>query len=113
MTGSIQNICSLSYMTVDDAARAIERTGAGAKLVTVDKSAYCMIPIHQEDRPLLGMTWEGALYVDAALSFGLRSAPKIFTSIADALEWRLMLEGLQQVYHYLDDFLIMAQPDSP
>ena len=87
MTGSIQNICSLSYMTVDDAARAIERTGAGAILAKVDiKSAYCMIPIHQEDRPLLGMTCEGALYVDAALPFWLRSAPKIFTSIADALE---------------------------
>ena len=90
------NVCSLSYMTVDDAARAIERTGTGAMLAKVDiKSAYRMIPIHPEDRPLLGMTWEGALYVDAALPFGLRSAPKTFTCIADALEWRLRLEGLQ------------------
>ena len=50
--------------------------------------------------------------MDAALPFGLRSAPKIFTCVADALEWRLRLEGLQQVYHYLDDFLIVAQSDS-
>ena len=58
------NVCSLSYMTVDDAARAIGRTGTGAMLAKVDiKSVYCMIPIHAEDRPLLGMTWEGALYV--------------------------------------------------
>lgn len=107
------NVCSLSYMTVDDAARAIERIGAGAMLTkVVIKSAYRTIPIHPENRPLLGMMWEGALYVDAALPFGLRSAPKIFTSVADALEWCLRLEGLQQVYHYLDDFLIMAQPDS-
>ena len=63
--------------------------------------------IHSENRPLLGMTWAGALYVDAALPFGLRSAPKIFTSGADTLEWHLRLEGLQQVYHYLDDFLIV------
>lgn len=51
--------------------------------------------------------------MDSALPFGLRSAPKIFTSVADALEWRLKQEGIQQVFHYLDDFLIVAQPDSP
>ena len=32
------------------------------------------------------MMWKDALYVDLALPLGLRSAPKIFTSIADALE---------------------------
>ena len=74
-------------MTVDNAARAIKETGAGVMLTKVDiKSAYHTIPIHPENRPLLDMTWEGALYVDAALPFGLRSAPKIFTSIADTLE---------------------------
>jgi len=45
-----------------------------------------MIMVHPEDRPLLGVMWEGTLYVDSALLFGLRSAPKIFTSVADALE---------------------------
>ena len=106
--------CSLSYMKVDDAARAIERMGRGAKMAKVDiKSAYRMIPIHPEDRSLLGMLWEDALYFDdAALPFGLRSAPKVFTAVADGLEWRLRLEGLQQVFHYLDDFLIIAQPGS-
>ena len=105
--------CSLSYMKVDDAARAIERMGRGAKMAKVDiKSAYRMIPIHPEDRSLLGMLWEGALYVDTALPFGLRSAPKVFTAVADGLEWRVRLEGLQQVFHYLDDFLIIAQPGS-
>ena len=106
--------CSLTYMKVDDAARAIERMGRGAKMAKVDiKSAYRMIPVHPEDRPLLGMLWEGALYVDTALPFGLRSAPKVFTAVADGLEWRLRLEGVQQVFHYLDDFLIVTPPESP
>ena len=51
------------------------------------KSAYQLIPVHPQDRYLLGMCWEGKLYVDASLSFGLRSAPKIFTAVANALEW--------------------------
>lgn len=106
--------CSLSYMKVDDATRAIEKVGRGAKLAKVDiKSAYWTIPVQQEDMHLLGMMWEGELYVDAALLFGLRSAPKIFTAVANGLEWRLRLEGLQQVFHYLDDFLIVAQSESP
>ena len=86
--------CSLSYMKVDDAARAIERMGRGVKMAKVDiKSAYRMIPIHPEDRSLLGMLWEGALYVDTALPFGLRSAPKVFTAVADGLEWRVRTGG--------------------
>ena len=27
------------------------------------------------------------VYIDTRLLFGLRSAPKIFTAVADALEW--------------------------
>ena len=50
---------------------------------------------HAEDRLLLGMMWEDSLYVDSALPFGLRSAPKIFTAVADALEWIAKQEGLE------------------
>ena len=109
--GISREVCSLSYMTVDDAARVIEASGWGAYLAKVDiKNAYWIIPVHPEDRALLGMQWEGALYVDAALPFGLRSAPKIFTSVADALEWMLIERGVRHVFHYLDDFLIVAPP---
>ena len=79
MMASVQKICSLSYMTVDDAARAIVSMGQGAMLAKVDiKSAYRIVPVHPDDRPLLGMMWKEALYVDSALPFGLRSAPKYF-----------------------------------
>ena len=90
-------MCSLHYITVDDVAGVTESVGwgGGANLAKVDiKSAYQIIPVHPEDRALLGMKWEGALYVDAALPFGLHSAPKIFTSIADSPEWMLRNQGL-------------------
>ena len=106
--------CSLSYIMVDDAVRAIMSLGEGAMLAKVDiKSVYRIIPVHPEDRPLLGMRWREALYVDSALPFGLRSAPKIFNSVADALEWKLKHMGIQQIFHYLDDLLIVAPPHSP
>ena len=81
-------LCSLKYVTVDDAVAAIKQIGLGAQLAKVDiRSAYCIIPVHPEDRWLLGMVWEGALYTDTVLPFGLRSAPKIFNAVADAVGW--------------------------
>ena len=49
-------VCSLSYATIDDAARMIGYTGWGSLLAKVDiKNAYHIIPVHPEDRALLGM----------------------------------------------------------
>jgi len=33
------------------------------------------------------MSWEGQVFVDTTLPFGLRSAPIIFSAVADALLW--------------------------
>ena len=58
------------------------------------------------------MVWKGELYLDSALLFGLLSAPKIFNSLADALQWILESQEIDLI-HYLDDFLIFGVPDSP
>ena len=106
-------LCSLSYVGVEEAAQEVATVGRGALLAKVDvKSAYRNIPIHPHDRWLLGMQWDGALYIDTALPFGLRSAPIIFTAIADAVQWILQQEGVRFVIHYLDDFLLIGMPGS-
>ena len=111
--GIREDWCSLSYVTVDDAVSAVQRLGQGAQLAKVDiRSAYQIVPVHPDDRPLLGMMWEGALYVDTALPFGLRSAPKIFNSVADAVEWVVRGHGVSELFHYLDDFLVVGAPNS-
>ena len=107
------NLCSVSYSSVDDAAREITVLGKGTVLAKVDiQSAYRNVPVHPEDRPLLGMEWEGQVFVDGTLPFGLRSAPKIFNALADALSWILQQRGTCKVIHYLDDFLLMGKPQS-
>ena len=45
-----------------------------------------VVPVHPEDRWLMGMRCQSKLYVDAALPFGCQLAPKIFTALADAIE---------------------------
>ena len=69
------------------------------------KIAYRVVPVHPDDRRLLRMQWEGALYVDTTLPFGLRSAPKFFTAIADAAEWIVRQAVIRFIIHYLDDIL--------
>ena len=79
-------LCSLLYSTVDEVAGLVARFGPGSLLAKIDiESAYRLIPVHPHDRPLLGMQWEGSLYDDPMLPFGLRSAPKVFNAVADAL----------------------------
>ena len=105
-------LCSLSYTSVDEAVRRIRARGRGTLMAKLDvESAYRMVPVHPTDRPLLGMVWKGRLYIDSALPFGLRSAPKIFNSLADAIQWILEQQGVE-VIHYLDDFLIFGDPES-
>ena len=111
--GISRSLCSLTYVSVDTAVKLVEQLGRGTLLAKVDiQSAYRMLPIHPDDRWLLGMRWEGSVFVDTALPFGLRSAPKIFTAVADALEWIVKCEGVSSVIHYLDDFLLAGSPGS-
>ena len=99
--------CSLDYTSVDQAAALVNTLGKSCRLAKIDiKSAYRITPVHPEDALLLGMRWQGGVYIDTALPFGLRSAPKIFNAVADGLMWILQSGGVRFVLHYLDDFLV-------
>ena len=102
--------CSLSYTTVDHVADVAVRLGVGALLAKADiESAYRLIPVHPEDRPLQAVQWQEQIFVDPMLPFGLRTAPKIFNAVADTLHWHLQQGGIQYLYHYL---IIVDPPQS-
>ena len=106
-------LCSLEYASVEQAAKLVKHLGRGALMGKLDlSSAYRRVPVHPEDQHLLGLEWQGVTYKDTALPFGLRSAPKIFTAIADALAWAMCTRGIRNFLHYLDDFLFCAPPSS-
>ncbi len=58
------------------------------------------IPVHPDDRHLLGLKWGGKVLVDKALPFGLRSAP---CALAEALGWILEARAVEWSIHYIDD----------
>ena len=101
-------LCSLNYTSVRVATKYLRPGTFMAKLDL--KSTYRMVPVHPADHWLLGLNWEGHSYCDKALSFGLRSAPIIFSAVADALASAMLLRGIPILLHYIDDFLFWA-PD--
>lgn len=107
-------LCSPRYPRLDEVAAIIMSLGPGTLLAKLDlESAYRLVPIHPRDRSLLAVKWEGGVYMDGSLPFGLRSAPKIFSAVADALLWIMFKRGVECGVHYLDDFLVAGPPGSP
>jgi len=86
------------------------KTGRGAFLVKADiKEAYRMIKVHPQDCHLSSVKWENSIYIDQALPFGLRSAPKIFSAVANAIQWVLQNQGINISLHYLDNFTLVSK----
>ena len=80
------NLTSLTYPRVEDAVRLIKSAGPGALMAKLDlKAAYRHVPVHPDDQSLLAIRWGGTTYLDTALPFGLCSAPKLFTAMANGL----------------------------
>ena len=103
-------LCSLTYTSVDKAVQNVLELGTGIEMAKFNvESAYRTVPVHPDDRRLLGMQWKGEIYVDTVLSFGLRSAPKIYNALADTMQWIIRRTG-SELLHYLDDFLIFGPP---
>ena len=92
--GISKSLCFLSYISVVQAANLVAKMGRGTLLAKVAiRSAYHMLPVHPDDRWLPGIEWDNSLYVDTMLPFGLRSVPKKFTAVGDALQWIVEQEG--------------------
>lgn len=105
---------SMHYIKLDQIISMIAKHGPGALMAKFDvEAAYRNIAVHPEDRYLLGMKWRGQFFVDLALPFGLRSAPYIFNSVAELVEWIIRNKhNVPDLMHYLDDFITAGPANS-
>ena len=59
--GIPKSLCSLKYVTIDEAIQGILQLGWGALLAKIDiKSTFRPLPVHPADRHMLGMQWRMA-----------------------------------------------------
>uniref|UniRef100_A0A1X7TD39 Reverse transcriptase domain-containing protein n=1 Tax=Amphimedon queenslandica TaxID=400682 RepID=A0A1X7TD39_AMPQE len=106
-------LATLSYTSVDEAVAMVIEAGQSAWMAKLDiQSAYRKVPVHPADQPLLGIHWRGVTFCDRALPFGLRSAPLLFTAVADGLSWAMECCGVHNLIHYLDDFFFCSRAES-
>ena len=102
--------CSFHYTSVDRAIEQIRELGVGTCMAKMDvQRAYRNIPVAPNDRRLLGLQWQSQVYIDKVLPFGLRSAPLIFSAVADALLWIMERRGVSWAIHYVDDFFTIGR----
>ena len=65
-------LSSLSYSMIDQLAALVVLEGNEAFLVKADiQEVYRMVLVHAEDQHLLGVRWDGTVYIDKVLPFGL------------------------------------------
>jgi hypothetical protein len=100
-----------SWGTFNEAAALILSLPPGAEAATFDISAaYRLTPIRPDQQHALCIFWDGLVYVDRAVMFGLASSAGVFGSIADMLVAIYKRCGFFPIIKWVDDFLVIRLP---
>ena len=74
-------------------------------------AAYYLTPIHPDQQQHLCVMWEGLIYIDQAVMFGLASSAGIFGCVADMLVAIYKAAGFHPLLKWVDDFFIVCLPN--
>lgn len=77
-------------------------------------NAFRIVPVHPDDWPLLGLSWENEFYFDKCLTLGCGSSCRIFEEFSSAIKF-ILLRVIKNVHivKVLDDFLIITSANYP
>ncbi|CAG2232425.1 unnamed protein product [Mytilus edulis] len=108
-----KDLCSMTYVKIDDAIRLITNYGKGTKLCKFDiQNEFKICPVLPNQWPLFCFKWESLYYFYVRLSFGCRSSPKIFDNISTAICFIAEHNyKVKHILHLLDDFLTVDPPE--
>jgi len=109
--GISRELSSLSYVSIDDIASQILSYGQGSIIAKMDVKEATGT---SRFTPWTLCYWEcngqGRFMLTKPCHLDLRSAPLIFTAVADALQWLMEQCGVSWVRHYVDDFIVIGPP---
>ena len=104
---------TVRYPSFRDLCQLVRNVGVNGYLWSIDaKDAYYSVPIHRKFYPLFAVKWLNKYLIFKCLTFGLRSAPKIYSAFADAImltaiflsKSLFVIAGIILILHYLDDY---------
>lgn len=79
---------TVTYPSFREVVKMVHSLGRGALLWTIDaKDAYLRVPIKDQCLKFMCFRWAERVFAFTSLSFGLSSAPHIYTKFADAILW--------------------------
>lgn len=109
-----KDLCTLSYVRIDDAIEKIQDYGVGSILCKTDMTdAFKQIPIVPSQYHLFCFKWRNSYFYYVRLPFGCRSSPKLFDNLSTAICWIAKNNyGVDAIFHLLDDFLTIDKPDA-
>jgi hypothetical protein len=100
-----------AWGTFDDTAKLILSLPKGCLAATFDISAaYRITPVTPSQQNSLCVWWNGQVWVDRMVMFGLASSAGVFGAIADMLVAIYKAAGFWPVLKWVDDFLVIRLP---
>ena len=97
---------SFNFITFKRICKLARKVGLGGFMWKADLlDAFRFVPMHPDDIPLLGYSFNDELYFETCLPFGVRSGPGIFAAVAKAIRnvSRIALDA-PLLSNFLDDF---------
>ena len=101
-------LCSLEYITIDDTVKTVSLLGPDTLMAKFIKNTFHLLSVAPADCHLLQMKQNNLIFIDTFLLFSLFSAPKLFNTLADVLQWITQQHGVCRIMHYLNDFLLLG-----
>ena len=105
------------YDSIDTVVNKVKLCGRGCLMAKTDiENAFRLIPIHPNDRHLLGFSWNHSgvtkFYMDACLAMGLSISCQLFSRFSNALQWIMESKFNGVMSHIIDDFFFAGPPTS-
>ena len=101
------------YLAFNTVCKQIVLMGKGCLLSKFDiNEAFKYIRVRKDQHYCLGMRFNGLYYYERVLPFGLKSAPALFELFATAINRFITMAGVAYIYHYMDDFICVSEPQS-
>lgn len=102
------------YDTIDIVVAKVKESGRNSLMAKTDiEDAFRMIPIHPDDRHLLGFSWvddqgKTMYFMDACLPMGLSISCQLFSRFSMALQWVMETRHKAIMSHIIDDFFFVG-----